>query len=89
MNPSPSSLSRRGFLTTTGTLGATVGVGGATTTTTGTTAFSDDAPKPAWTVPESPEDSDSRYEAAYPITVADGIAVVIVISDSTESTTYQ
>ncbi|WP_423743861.1 PQQ-binding-like beta-propeller repeat protein (plasmid) [Haladaptatus sp. SPP-AMP-3] len=89
MNPSPSSLSRRGFLTTTGTLGAAVGVGGATTTTTGTTTFSDDAPKPAWTIPESPEDSDPRYEAAYPITVADGIAVVIVISDSTESTTYQ
>ena len=60
MNPSPSSLSRRGFLTTTATLGAAVGVGNAQqttqrTTTMGTATSSEDAPKPAWTFPESIE----------------------------------
>ncbi|MGA9401168.1 PQQ-binding-like beta-propeller repeat protein, partial [Haladaptatus sp.] len=83
MNPSPSSLSRRGFLATAGTLGTTVGLGSAqsTTTTIGTTTSSKDAPKPDWTFPESPSDSSSDDEETvrfvYPIIVKDGLLVVL------------
>ncbi|MCO8242827.1 MULTISPECIES: PQQ-binding-like beta-propeller repeat protein [unclassified Haladaptatus] len=83
MNPSPSSLSRRGFLATAGTLGTAVGLGDAQTTTTtiGTTTSSKDAPKPDWTFPENPDDSSSDDEEAvrfvYPIAEKDGLLVVL------------
>ncbi|WP_227374906.1 hypothetical protein [Haladaptatus halobius] len=47
MDSSPSSLSRRGFLTTSGTLGASDRDGRAETTTE---SPAEDAPEPEWTV---------------------------------------
>ncbi|WP_231185593.1 PQQ-binding-like beta-propeller repeat protein [Haladaptatus sp. DYF46] len=85
MNPSPSSLSRRGFLTTTATLSATVGIGNAQrttrrTTTMGTSTSSEGAPKPAWTFPESMESSsDESPRLAYPIAVEDGVLATITV----------
>jgi outer membrane protein assembly factor BamB len=89
MNPSPSSLSRRGFLTTAGTLGAAAGIGrGAAqttrrTTTMGTATSSEDAPKPAWTFPESVgNSSDESPRFVYPIAVEDGVLITISASES-------
>ncbi|WP_266078937.1 outer membrane protein assembly factor BamB family protein [Haladaptatus caseinilyticus] len=74
MNSSPSSLSRRGFLTASGTAGIAGAVGSAqTTTTTGTAG---NAPEPNWTI------SRSGVEAYYPVTAADGVVYVIGSSKS-------
>ncbi len=81
---SPSSLSRRGFLTTAGTLGTAVGLGSAQTTTTlGTTTSTKDAPKPDWTFPKNPDSSSekSQFRTVYPVSVVDSLAIVVTVSN--------
>ncbi|WP_227353214.1 outer membrane protein assembly factor BamB family protein [Haladaptatus salinisoli] len=74
MDSSPSSLSRRGFLSASGTLGAAAAVGRAQTTTTEPPAG--DAPEPEWTV------SGSNVEAYYPLATGDGTVYAVSVSDS-------
>ncbi len=70
MNSPPSSLSRRGFLTTSGTLGATSVVGRAQTTTTTDSS----APEPVWTF--------SRSDGFYRIVIEDGRVYALASSSS-------
>ncbi|WP_458208222.1 outer membrane protein assembly factor BamB family protein [Haladaptatus sp. NG-SE-30] len=73
MAPSSSALSRRGFLTASGTFGATVGLGRAETTTASSAA---NAPEPRWTV------TGSSSESFYPIALVEGTVYALGIFDS-------
>ncbi|SIR49384.1 Serine/threonine protein kinase [Haladaptatus litoreus] len=80
MNPSPSSLSRRGFLTASGTVGMSAAVGHAQTTTT---TSEETQQEPDWTF------SKSDIDAYYPFETADGVAYVLGTSESDGRNQYE
>ncbi|WP_049969494.1 outer membrane protein assembly factor BamB family protein [Haladaptatus cibarius] len=80
MNPSPSSLSRRGFLTAYGTVGMATAVGNAQTTTT---TSEESQREPDWTF------SKADIDAYYPFETADGVAYVLGSSESDRTNQYE